>query len=76
MPRSGIDGLYGNSGLPWWLRGTESVCRVGDPGSIPRSGRSPGGEPGNPLPILAWRIPWIEESGGLQSVGSEGVGHD
>ena len=26
--------------------------------------------------ILAWRIPWTEEPGGLQSVGSRGVGHD
>ena len=25
--------------------------------------------------ILAWRIPWTEESGGLQSMGSERVGH-
>ena len=25
---------------------------------------------------LAWRIPWREEPGGLQSVGSLGVGHD
>ena len=24
----------------------------------------------------AWRIPWIEESGGLQSIGSQRVGHD
>ena len=24
--------------------------------------------------ILAWRIPWTEESGGLQSVGSQRVG--
>ena len=24
--------------------------------------------------ILAWRIPWTEESGGLQSLGSRGVG--
>ena len=23
--------------------------------------------------ILAWRIPWTEEPGGLQSVGSQGV---
>ena len=28
-------------------------------------GRSPGGEHGNPLHILAWRIPWAEEPGGL-----------
>ena len=26
--------------------------------------------------ILAWRIPWAEEPGGLQSMGSERVGHD
>ena len=26
--------------------------------------------------ILAWKIPWTEESGGLQSMGSQGVGHD
>ena len=26
--------------------------------------------------ILAWRIPWIEEPDRLQSVGSQGVGHD
>ena len=26
--------------------------------------------------ILAWRIPGMEEPGGLPSVGSHGVGHD
>ena len=26
--------------------------------------------------ILAWRIPWTEEPGGLPSVGSERIGHD
>ena len=26
--------------------------------------------------ILAWKIPWIEEPGGLQSIGSQRVGHD
>ena len=26
--------------------------------------------------ILAWKIPWTEEPGGLQSVGSQRVGHD
>ena len=25
---------------------------------------------------LAWRIPWIEEPGGLQFIGLQGVGHD
>ena len=26
--------------------------------------------------ILAWRIPWMEETGGLQSKGSQRVRHD
>ena len=26
--------------------------------------------------ILAWRVPWTEEPGGLQSVGLQRVGHD
>ena len=26
--------------------------------------------------ILAWRIPWMEEPGGLQPMGSQRVGHD
>ena len=26
--------------------------------------------------ILAWRIPWTDEPGGLQSMGSQRVGHD
>ena len=26
--------------------------------------------------ILAWRIPWAEEPGGLQSIGSQRVGHN
>ena len=25
---------------------------------------------------LAWRIPWMEESGGLQSMGSQRIGQD
>ena len=26
--------------------------------------------------ILAWKIPWTEEPGGLQSMGKQRVGHD
>ena len=26
--------------------------------------------------ILAWKIPWMEESGGLQSMGSQRAGHN
>ena len=30
----------------------------------------------NHASILAWRIPWTEEPGGLQSMESQRVGHD
>ena len=43
------------------------------PGSIPRSGRSPGEGNGYPLQYLAWRIPWTEEPGELQHVGLQRV---
>ena len=29
-----------------------------------------------PSSILAWKIPWMEEPGGLESTGSQRVGHD
>ena len=45
-------------------------------GSIPGSGRSPGGGHGNPHSVLAWRTPWTEEAGGSQSRGSHRVAHD
>ena len=44
-------------GFPGGSDGKESACNEGDLGSIPGLGRSPGGGHGNPLHILAWRIP-------------------
>ena len=38
---------------------------VGDASLIPGLGSSPGGGHGNHSYILAWRIPWTEEPGGL-----------
>ena len=46
-----------------------SACNVGDLGSIPGSGRSPGEGNDNPLQYSCLRIPWTEEPGGLQSMG-------
>ena len=58
-----------NSGnFPHSLVGKESSCNAGDLGSIPGSGRSTGEGNGNPLRILAWRIPWTEVPGRLQSM--------
>ena len=53
-----------------------SPASAGDVGSLPGSGRSPGEGNGTHSSILAWRIPWTEEPGGLQSTGSQRVGHD
>ena len=39
-------------------------------GSTPGSGRSPGGGMATHSSILAWRIPWSEEPGGLESIRS------
>ena len=47
-----------------------------DAGSIPGSGRPSGGENGNPLYILAWEIPWTDNPGELQTIGSQRVRHD
>ena len=49
---------------------------VREVGSIPGSGRSPGGGHGNPLQYSCLVNPWTEEPGGLQSIGSQRVGHD
>ena len=68
--------LKASSGLPWWLSGKESACNAGDLGLIPGSGRSPGEGMATHSSILAWRIPWTEEPGGLQSIGLQRVRHD
>ena len=47
--------------------------KTGDSGSIPGFGRSPRVGNSNPLQILAWEIPWTEEPGRLQSIGSKRV---
>ena len=47
-----------------------------DDSLISESGRSPGEGMATHSSILAWKIPWTEEPGGLQSMGSQRVGHD
>ena len=46
---------------------TANAGDVRDWGKIPGSGRSPGGGNGNLSSILAWEIPWTEETGELHS---------
>ena len=57
-------------GLPRWCSGKESACRsrrCKRHGFDPSVGKIPGVENGNPLGILAWKIPWTEEPGRLYS---------
>ena len=43
-------------------------AKARDVGSVPGSGRSPGGGHDNPLQYSCLENPWTEEPGGLQSV--------
>jgi len=49
----------------------ESACNAGDPGLIAGSGRSPEKGMATHSSILAYIIPWTEEPGRLQSMGSD-----
>ena len=42
-----------------------------DTGSVPGLGRSPGEGMATHSSFLAWRIPWTEDPGRLQSMGSQ-----
>ena len=82
-PQGKLRNLSGTKfGLPHQVKASlvaqtvkESVCNTGDLGLIPGSGRSPGNGTATHSSILAWRIPWTQEPGGLQSMGSQRVRH-
>ena len=53
--------------------GKESSCQAGDASSIPGWEDPLEKEMATHYSNLAWEIPWTEEPGGLQSMGSKGV---
>ena len=63
-------------GFPDSSDGKVSAHNVGDLSSIPRSEDPLEKEMATHSSTLAWKIPWMEEPGRLQSVGSQRVGHD
>ena len=63
-------------GFPSSSDAKESTCNSEDPGSIPGEEDPLEEEMATHSGILAWRIPWTEEPGGLQSVGSQRVRHN
>ena len=62
--------------FPGGSEGKVSAYNAGDLGLIPGSGRSLKKEMATHSRILAWKIPWMEEPGRVQSMGSQRVGHD
>ena len=64
------------SGFLGSCTGKESACSVGDLGSIPGLGRFPGEGNGNLLQYLSLENLMTEESGGLESMGSQRVRHN
>ena len=67
--------LLDHMGIPGGSSTKESACNMGGWGSISGWGRSVEEEMATHSSILAWRIPWTEEPGGLQSTGSQRVGY-
>ena len=64
-------------GLPWWLSGKEAPCQMQETQVWPLGWEDPlEKEMATHSSILAWEIPWTEDSDGLQSMGSQRVGHD
>ena len=63
-------------GFPGGSEDKESACNAGYPGSILGLGRPPGEGNGNPLQYSCLENPMEEEPGGLQSTGSQRVGHN
>ena len=49
---------------------------IGDLGSVLGLGRSPEEDMATHSSIPAWKIPWAEKPGGLQSIGSPSIRHD
>ena len=54
----------------------EPACDVGDPGSVSGLGNPLEEERATHSGNLAWKMPCTEEPCGLQSMRSQGVGHD
>ena len=61
--------------FPGGSDGKVSVYNTGDPSSIPGLGKSPGEGNGTPLQYSCLENP-MEETGRLQSMGLQRVGHD
>ena len=55
--------------IPQWLSSKESTCNAGDESLVPQWEELLEEEMATHFSILAWKIPWTEKPGGLQSKG-------
>ena len=64
-------------GAPQWLSSKESAWNAGDAGDTGSISKIPlQKDMATHFSILAWRIPWTEEPGGLQPIRLQRVGND
>ena len=67
----------GLSGLPWWAQTVKNLPAMWETWVWFLGWEDPlEKDMATPSSILAWLIPWTEETGRLQSIGSERAGHD
>ena len=71
MSSSNLYLVYISWGLPKWLSGKESTCNAGDMGFILGREDLLEKQMATYCSILAWKVPWTEEPGGLQSMRSQ-----
>ena len=81
-PNKNTEMLYQYTGFtvpmdfPGGSDGKASVYNAGDSGLIPGSEDTLEKEMAIHSSTIVWKIPWTEEAGTLQSMGSQRVGHD
>ena len=87
LHRRRFDSASWETAVRWYLVGASQVALVvknlpafaedvRDSSLIPGLGRALEMGMATHSSILAWRIPWTEEPGGLQSTGSQSIGHE
>ena len=62
--------------FPRWTSGKKSACQCRRQGVYPWVEKILWRSKWQPTPVFAWKIPWTEDLGSLQSMGSQRVGHD
>ena len=77
MPSSRTAKSYGSFGASWWLKRLKRLPALWETWVRSLGQEDPlEKETATDSSLLAWRIPWMEEPGGLQSTGLQRVGHD